>query len=153
MMLPARVLYESSPLLRFRVITCRCGRWFGDRVWLTFIHYYPTNGVKALQHFAVSDGKESACNTGDPGSLPESGRSPGGGGNGNPLQCSCLENSMDSPRGHVTNTLTFHMRWSFLVIHTEVPYVPVMVLVNSVSATSTYYWRNWTLRERSRTCP
>ena len=31
---------------------------------------------------------------GDMGSIPESGRSPGG-GNGNPLQYSCLENSMD----------------------------------------------------------
>ena len=35
-------------------------------------------------------GKESACNAGDAGSIPESGRSPGG-GNGNPLQDSCLE--------------------------------------------------------------
>ena len=41
----------------------------------------------------VSDGKESACNSGDPGSIPESERSPGE-GNGNPLQYSCLENSM-----------------------------------------------------------
>ena len=41
-----------------------------------------------------SDGKESACNAGDPGSIPELGRSPGE-GNGNPLQYSCLENSMD----------------------------------------------------------
>ena len=39
-----------------------------------------------------SDGKESACNAGDPGSIPESGRSPGG-GNDNALQYSCLENS------------------------------------------------------------
>ena len=41
-----------------------------------------------------SDGKESACNAGDPGSIPGSGRSFGE-GNGNPLQYSCLENSMD----------------------------------------------------------
>ena len=41
-----------------------------------------------------SDGKESACSVGDPGSIPESGRSPGG-GNDNPFQYSCLENSMD----------------------------------------------------------
>ena len=41
-----------------------------------------------------SDGKESACNAGDPGSIPGSRRSPGD-GNGNPLQCSCLENPMD----------------------------------------------------------
>ena len=38
-----------------------------------------------------SDGKESACNAGDPGSNPGLGRSPGE-GNGNPLQYSCLEN-------------------------------------------------------------
>ena len=41
-----------------------------------------------------SDVKASACNAGDPGSIPESGRSPGE-GNGKPLQCSCLENPMD----------------------------------------------------------
>ena len=41
-----------------------------------------------------SDGKASACNEEDPGSIPGSGRSPGE-GNGNPLQYSCLENSMD----------------------------------------------------------
>ena len=41
-----------------------------------------------------SDGKESACNAGNLGSIPGSGRSPGE-GNGNPLQYSCLENPMD----------------------------------------------------------
>ena len=41
-----------------------------------------------------SDGKESACNAGDLGLIPTLGRSPGG-GNGNPLQYSCLEKSMD----------------------------------------------------------
>ena len=41
-----------------------------------------------------SEGKVSACNAGNLGSIPASGRSPGE-GNGNPLQYSCLENSMD----------------------------------------------------------
>ena len=41
-----------------------------------------------------SDSKQSACNAGDPGSIPESGRFPGE-GHGNPLQYSCLENSME----------------------------------------------------------
>ena len=41
-----------------------------------------------------SDGKESACNVEDLGSFPGSGRSTGE-GNGNPLQCSCLENPMN----------------------------------------------------------
>ena len=41
-----------------------------------------------------SEGKASACSVGDPGSIPGSGRSPGE-RNGNPLQYTCLENSMD----------------------------------------------------------
>ena len=41
-----------------------------------------------------SASKESACNAGDPGSIPGLERSPGG-GNGTPLQNSCLENPMD----------------------------------------------------------
>ena len=41
-----------------------------------------------------SDGKESACNGGDPGSIPGSGRSLGV-GHSNPLQYSCLENPMN----------------------------------------------------------
>ena len=41
-----------------------------------------------------SAGKESACNVGDLGSIPGSGRSPEG-GHGSPLQCYCLENPMD----------------------------------------------------------
>ena len=40
------------------------------------------------------EGKASACNAGDLGSIPGSGRSPGE-GNGNPLQNSCVENPMD----------------------------------------------------------
>ena len=41
-----------------------------------------------------SDSKESACNPGDLSLIPGPGRSPGE-GNGNPLQDSCLEKSMD----------------------------------------------------------
>ena len=41
-----------------------------------------------------SEDKESACNAGDAGLIPGSGRSPGE-GNGNPLQYSCLENSIN----------------------------------------------------------
>ena len=41
-----------------------------------------------------SDGKASAYNAGDLGSIPGLGRSPGE-GKGNPLQYSCLENPMD----------------------------------------------------------
>ena len=41
-----------------------------------------------------SDGKESVCSAGNPGSIPGLGRSPGG-GHDNPFQCSCLENPRD----------------------------------------------------------
>ena len=41
-----------------------------------------------------SEGKASAYNAGDPGSIPGSGRPPGE-GNGNPLQYSCLENPIE----------------------------------------------------------
>ena len=51
--------------------------------------------LQFLNHLSpLLDGKVSAYNAGDPGSIPGSGRSPGE-GNGNPLQYSCLENSMD----------------------------------------------------------
>ena len=45
-----------------------------------------------------SDGKESTWSVGDMGSIPGWGRSPGG-GHGNPLQSSCLENPMDGEPG------------------------------------------------------
>ena len=48
----------------------------------------------AFSFLGGSDGKESACNVGDPDLVPGWGSSPGE-GNGYPLQYSCLENSMD----------------------------------------------------------
>ena len=45
----------------------------------------------------------SACNVGDPGSIPGLGRSPGE-GNGSPLQDSCLENPMDEEPGGLEST-------------------------------------------------
>ena len=54
----------------------------------------------SYQEPGSSDGKEYACNAEDPGLIPGSGRSPGG-GNGNPLQYSCLENSWtEEPAGY-----------------------------------------------------
>ena len=47
--------------------------------------------------------KESACNAGDVASIPGSGRSPGG-GNGDPLQYSRLENAMDRGPTHLPKT-------------------------------------------------
>ena len=50
--------------------------------------------VEELLARSGSDSEASAHNTGDPGLIPGLERSPGE-GNGNPLQYSCLENSMD----------------------------------------------------------
>ena len=58
---------------------CSCGSFYGQY---------------ALKASDGSDGKKSACNAEDPGSIPGSGRSPEE-RNGNPLQYSCLENPMD----------------------------------------------------------
>ena len=66
-----------------------------------------------LERKLVLQGKASACDAEDPGSIPGSGRSPGE-GDGNPLQYSCLENPMDrgswrvgySPWGHKESDMT-----------------------------------------------
>ena len=87
-----------------------------------------------------SDGRESACNAGDRGSIPGSGKCPGE-GNGHSLHCSCLENSTDRGTVHgasmgsrrvgydwVTNTSLFHwilqatFVWSLNCINLQVIY-------------------------------
>ena len=45
--------------------------------------------------------KHPPANAGNPSSIPELGISPGG-GNGNPLRCSCLENPMDRGASQAT---------------------------------------------------
>ena len=52
------------------------------------------NAKKQKELPCSSDGKESACNAEDPGSVPGLGRSSEE-GNGNPLQYSCLQNPLD----------------------------------------------------------
>ena len=69
----------------------RLGVGMGVRTWIYLL------GGNSTHHQGFpggSDGKASACNAGDPGSIPGSGRSSGE-GNGIPLQHSCLENPMD----------------------------------------------------------
>ena len=52
------------------------------------------NVFKSQGLLGGSEGKDSTRNVGVPGLIARSGRSPGE-GNGNPLQCPCLDNSMD----------------------------------------------------------
>ena len=56
---------------------------------MNLILHTPSTGIPG-----GSEDKASACNAGDPGSIPGLGRSSGE-GNGNPLQYFCLENPMD----------------------------------------------------------
>ena len=65
-------------------------RGWTDVSYLSLLHWKAGSWVPPCS----SDGKESACNVGDLGLIPESGRSPRE-RNGNPLQYSCLENSKD----------------------------------------------------------
>ena len=66
-----------------------------------------------------SAGKESACNVGDLGLIPELGRSPGG-GKGSPLQYSVLENSMDYTVHGVAKSQTRLSYFHRSVWHSEV---------------------------------
>ena len=63
-------------------------------IWGSYIYLY------LLGFPGGSDGKASACNVGDLGLIPGLGRSPGE-GKGNPLQYSCLENSMNEEPGRL----------------------------------------------------
>ena len=72
-----------------------------------------------------SDSKESACNAGDQGSIPGSGRSLGE-ENGNPLQYSCLKNPMDRRTWQVTvHTVTNSQTWLRGSTHAGTPRVYV----------------------------
>ena len=66
-----------------------------------------------------SDGKESAYNAGDPGSIPKLGRSPGE-GNGNPLQYSCPENLINNKYGGTLYEFKKKKKLLFLVWTQEV---------------------------------
>ena len=79
------------------------------------------NSLFTMGFLGSSDGRESACKTGDPGLIPGLGRSPGE-GQGNPLQYSCLENPTDrgawwatvSPGGCKESDMTERLSWAGL---------------------------------------
>ena len=80
----------DSALAGLDILGPRRYRWtWPDALWDTF---HIQNWIKGLPRWL--SGKESACQAGDAGSIPGSGRSPGE-GNGKRLQYSCLENPLD----------------------------------------------------------
>ena len=80
----AENLQHLLPPLRNRASTSHTAQFQDSLLTFFFFSFHPGG----------SDSKEPACNAGDSGSIPGSGRSPGG-ENGNPLQYSCLGNSLD----------------------------------------------------------
>ena len=86
--------------------------------------------------YSGSNGKESACNAEDPGSIPGSGRSPRE-GNGNPLQYSCLENPTDRGAGQATvhwiteldttMWLIFTFTWLLYLLFSKLPIIDYLV--------------------------
>ena len=75
-----------------------CGDWTFCVLIVLVVTRYGTN--RNVGFPGGSDSKESTCSGGDWGLISGSGRSPGE-GNGNPLQCSCLENFMDREPGRL----------------------------------------------------
>ena len=86
---------------------CVYGYFTTSTTWEAHIYLYKPH--KLPQWLS---GKEFACNAGDPGLIPGLGRSPGG-GHGNPLQYSCLENSMEmhSLAGYTLHCVTQSRTW------------------------------------------
>ena len=82
----------THPFL-FSCSVCWCVNVHSSLLW-AFVFLWYVYSFIYLGFPRGSDGKTSACNGGDLGSIPGLGRSPGD-GNGNPLQYSCLENPMD----------------------------------------------------------
>ena len=81
---------ETQPLCAHPVAHRRvCQLHVGAFVWHLYRAVYMSLGFPG-----ASDGKESTCNVGDPGTIPGSRSSPGE-GHGNPLQYSFLENPTD----------------------------------------------------------
>ena len=89
---------------------CKIIRYLKSAVWWFDIHIHIVKGFPG-----GSDSKESACNAGDEGYIPISGRSTGE-GNGYSLQYFWLENSMDKPWGHKELDMTEQLALYWLYI-------------------------------------
>ena len=98
---------KDSPPVCVCVCVCVCvvtetvtqtALWMSEPIlgsfWLVVCVCVCAQSCTTLPFPGQSDSEESACNAGDLGLIPGSGRSPGE-ENGNPLQYSCLENPMD----------------------------------------------------------
>ena len=91
MLVNCKLNMNNITFYRYKLISVR--RYYSNMVVGKWGFLYESSVLLSVfPHSSIN--KESACNTGDLGSIPELGRAPGE-GNGHPLQYSCLENSMD----------------------------------------------------------
>ena len=95
LLVDASVIFSISPILSAASICLELIKFIVFHFFKILFHISKIV-IKSLckQIPGGSDGKESACNAGDLGSIPGSGRSPGE-GKGYPVQYSCQENPMD----------------------------------------------------------
>ena len=107
-----------------------------------------------------SDGKESACNAGDMGSIIESGRSPGE-GHGNPLQYSCLENSTDRAwqatvhgvtrsQTQLSNLHFLCFYWNSGLLKVNLPFLDSIMRLAMCHTASIVWCHFWNILEYSR---
>ena len=90
-------------------------------------HLY-SEGLCSKNFPGGSDGKESACNARDLGSIPGFGRSPGE-GKGYPLQYSCLENPMDRGAWRATVQRSQKVRQDWVSKHTPLYYLGYLLFL------------------------
>ena len=109
-------------------VTCTFGFWFFPIIGCyKILTMFPCAASMVAQTV-----KSSVCSAGDLGSIPGSGRSPGE-GNGNPLQYSCLENSMDGGTSQATvhgvsKSLT--LLSLFTLLSQDIEYISLCCTVN-----------------------
>ena len=102
-----------------------------------------------------SVGKESACNAGDPSSIPGSGRSPGE-GKGHPLQYSGLETSKECIHGAArswTQVSDFHFHLSYVELSLkQYACSPARLKENSLLGLTDEIQRTWKVLKSSVYC-
>ena len=98
------------------------------------LHFFKFTSIPTVCFPGGSDSTESTCNAGDLGLIPGLGRSPGG-GNGNPLQYSFLENPMDRDPSRLQSMELHRAGHDWATKHTA--YTPQSTL------TLTHQWLRW----------
>ena len=154
------LLCRVNDLLLFLSLTFSiCPGMWETMVYVFFFLFKIYTGGEVIWGFlGSSNGEESACNAGDQGSVPGSGRSPGK-GHGNSLQHSCLENPMDRGAWCVTvhRVTKSQTRLKRLNLAQHTPWEGLLLFIHSFIYMFTHsfnqcllksfsYWKYWMLK-------